>query len=558
MMISFMLLFVMSLGFGTGESVEDVWEQMGELPESSEMALSATEISLDYDKLEAMMGDELDMMIAEWPPEDFPPPLQEYSLEELFDLARFEVRGMILTPEEEDWEDPMLFLAVRPLLDETSELLLSILSMFPQDTVDNRPVWLLDDLLISHDKDWFYFANSSDSLLKGLSTPESRLGDLELYADSTADLPGEAKLAAWLDLSQIMEKDESYDDYPDEADNKGNEPDSVEFEDSLTTLALAITEERLILRLGLKDETSLPEDYRRFSGREGYPTLAELVPGNCLVFGDAWLDNPLLYLVEMIASDDEEDESEELEIPEADAAELSSLQTGEMAISLHAVPGEPRNEMVEELLDDTIDLDFERHDPRLMFYFGSEQSAELLTTLTDLLLEVSPDNEPERSNQFFGVLIAEVWGIDDGDIYLIPVDEALVICVGESSAEMFATSYGRTDNLSRDEEFLASKAIPTEPISVSLFLRLEEMIEATTEDDGYPMPNLFQDGMGTMGLTAKLGEDAIEIVGDDELLSLAFSAAFLGFSLPFSEKGNEEAIATSEAKTETEAVEQPE
>jgi len=553
MMISFMLFFVMSLGFGSGVDVGDVWEQMGEQPDSSAMVLSAAEFYLDYDKLEEMMGNELEMLTAEWSPEDFPPPLQEYSLEELFDLARFEVQATIFAPEEDNHGDPSLFLAVRPLIDETSELLLSILSMFPQDTVDNRSVWLLDDMLISHEGEWFYLGDSAESLQKGLSAPTGLLDDVELYAGSTADLPDDAKLAVWIDLGQIMEKD-SYDEYPEEQpDNKGNEPGSSEFEDSLTTLALAVTEEQLILRLGLKGEAYLPEDYQRFIGHGGYPTLAELVPGSCLVFGDAWLDNPLLYLVEAIASDDDEDESEGLEIREADAAELGSLQTGELAISLHAVAGEPRNDLIEELLDDTIDLDFERHDPRLMFYFGSSQSAELLTALTDLLLVVSPKDEPERSNQFFGALTAEVWAIDDGDIYLFPVDEALVLCVGESSAEMFAAGYGGTDNLSRDAEFLASRAIPTEPVSVSLFLQLEELIEATTEDDGDPMPNLFIDRMNTIGLTATLGKEEIEIVGDEELLNMAFTAAAFGFALPFSGKGEE---AASEARTEA-TVEQP-
>ena len=67
------------------------------------------------------------------------------------------------------------------------------------------------------------------------------------------------------------------------------------------------------------------------------------------------------------------------------------------------------------------------------------------------------------------------------------------------------------------------------------------------------MPNLFQDEVNTIGLTAKLTNSLIEIVGDDDLLNMAFTAAAFGFALPFSGKGEE---AASEAKTE-ETVEQP-
>lgn len=555
MMLGFIMFLVMSLGFGSGTYEEDIWAQIGELPGSSMLAFSTTELYLDYEKLETALGDELEMMVGEWPPEDLPAAFQEYSLEELFDLARFEVRATLFEPEEfADNDDPEMFIAVRPLVGEAHDLLISLLEEMEPAELGNMEAWWLDDLLVSHDAEWLYFSDSPDSMLRGLkpvsSEPEGTLSDLELYTSSTGDLPGDSKLAVWIDLSRLITEEDL--DTQEDPDNKGEELRGTDdFVDSFESLSVAITGELLHLRLGLEDDAVLPEDYQQFVGHEGFPTLAELVPEHCLLFGDAWLANPLLYLVKMIGSDEEEGE---LELREEDTEGLSELQTGEVAISLHAVPGEPRNEMVEELLDDTIDLDFERHDPRLMFYFGSQQSAELLTELTDLLLAVSPDNEPERSSQLFGALTAEVWAMDDGDIYLIPVDEALVLCVGEGSAEMFATSYGGTDNLSRDADFLASKAISGEPASGSLFIRLEELIDATTEDNGYPMPNLFQNGMNTIGLRVKLGKSAMEVIGDDELLSLAFSAMVWGIELPFSGK-EEEAVSAATVETQPEPYE---
>ncbi len=543
-------------------------------PDDTLIAVYLPRFALDYASLEG--GGLLQMIEAEgWPPDedDFPEALKEYELAELIELADAELLILGLPWEEADeWEDDTaFFMRARPNDPAALELAEAIIeeglreeelvtAELPFNPGDLRAFTAEDGGLLAVDSDSFYFTADIELFTRVYTWNGPTLGGLDSFEDAFSDLESAAAVAVYLDLGELLARERAADiayweqmreEYPEDDYQYEPEPPG-EFELSLDKLAGTLDlDGDLNINLLWTDQGVVEHPlYRAFVEARRAPELAALVPTPCTVFGEFQLQGVLEPLISLI----EEDAGEAP--PEIDAVLAAAAEhlTGRYGFSIHALQGRPQSEVLEEFIDDVIDFNMDFADPRLIVYAESPDSAALLESVEDTLIEYGVATLPRSYGGVGGLEIipADADGdSDDPSLHLFPLNDTyLGVTVDELSAEWILGQFAGRGVLAEEESFRTSAAAVNDPVSLVFHLDMASLLKASEPPEMVETMSEFLGAIQPLGLNLSVLEDRLGAQTDAAALESVFGLFFGMVSMAFEEPyyGEEATVQSSQSE----------